>query len=387
MVISRIKLKNWMNFTDAEVRLNRRAFLVGPNASGKSNFLDAIRFVRDIAGSDGSLDRALSRRGDITKIRSLAARRYPDVELSFDLSDNGTENPTWTYVLAFRKQKGGKNATVISRETVFHRGEKILDRPDADDAKDEMRLTQTHLEQISANKEFRDIATFFSELRYIHLVPQIIRQPEVFFSGKAGSDEEAFGFRFLESIARTNKKTREARLRKIETALRYAVPQLKNLTLEKDDYGVPHLEAIYEHWRDNNAGRQREAQFSDGTIRLIGLLWSILDTNALLLLEEPELSLHTGIVRHLAPMMYRIGLQARVKPQILVSTHSPDLLSDTGIAAEEIVLFQPSSEGTQLTLASQIDEVRILLESGLSPGEVVIPRSAPKESVQLGLFS
>jgi predicted ATP-dependent endonuclease of OLD family len=31
MYISRVNLKNWMNFTDAEVRLNRRAFLVGPN--------------------------------------------------------------------------------------------------------------------------------------------------------------------------------------------------------------------------------------------------------------------------------------------------------------------------------------------------------------------
>ena len=387
MYISRVKLKNWMNFTDAEVTLNRRAFLVGPNASGKSNFLDAIRFIRDLAGSDGSLGRALSRRGDITRIRSLAARRYPDVELTFDLSENGPDRPIWTYVLAFRKQKGGANRTVISRETVIHNGKRILDRPDADDAKDDMRLTQTHLEQITANQEFRPIADFFNELRYIHLIPQIIRQPDVFFSGKAGSDEEAFGFRFLESIARTNKKTREFRLRKIETALRYAVPQLRNLALEKDDYGVPHLEAIYEHWRDNNAGRQREAQFSDGTIRLIGLLWSILDTNALLLLEEPELSLHPGIVRHLAPMMYRIGRQARVKPQVLVSTHSPDLLADTGIAAEEIVLFQPSSEGTKLMLASQIDEVRTLLESGLAAGEVVIPRSAPKDSWQLEMFS
>ncbi len=62
----------------SRVRLERRMFLVGPNASGKSNFLDAIRFVSDVAKPEGSFQRALSRRGDITSIRNLSARRCVD---------------------------------------------------------------------------------------------------------------------------------------------------------------------------------------------------------------------------------------------------------------------------------------------------------------------
>ncbi|MFW5773293.1 MAG: AAA family ATPase, partial [Tangfeifania sp.] len=48
MIISRIKLKNWKNFKEIDVQLRNRIFIVGPNASGKSNFLDVFRFLRDI---------------------------------------------------------------------------------------------------------------------------------------------------------------------------------------------------------------------------------------------------------------------------------------------------------------------------------------------------
>jgi hypothetical protein len=97
------------------------------------------------------------------------------------------------------------------------------------------------------------------------------------------------------------------------------VPQLKNLKDTKDDAGVPHLEAVYEHWRPN-AGRQREDQFSDGTLRLIGLFWSLLEGDSPVLLEEPELSLHSAIVSRLPALLFR--LQRKRKRQVFVSTHS-----------------------------------------------------------------
>jgi len=48
-----LKLENWRNFLEVSVVLERRVFLVGPNASGKSNVLDAFRFLRDIADPKG----------------------------------------------------------------------------------------------------------------------------------------------------------------------------------------------------------------------------------------------------------------------------------------------------------------------------------------------
>jgi len=72
----RLKLKNWKNFADADVAIQNRLFLVGPNASGKSNFLDVFRFLRDLASSGGGFQESVGRRGGVTSIRCLAARRY-----------------------------------------------------------------------------------------------------------------------------------------------------------------------------------------------------------------------------------------------------------------------------------------------------------------------
>src|SRR5262249_41046858 len=154
-----------------------------------------------------------------------------------------------------------------------------------------------------------------------------------------------------------------ARLKRIGSALRLAVPQLKDLSLTTDERGVPHLEALYEHWRPN-AGKQREDQFSDGTLRLIALLWSLQEGESPLLLEEPELSLNSGIVAQMPAMMYRI--QRRANRQIFVSTHSADLLSDKGIGGEEVLLLSPGAEGTTIEVSSDRSDVRSLLDAGLS---------------------
>lgn len=385
MFISRIQLQNWKNFSHIDVKLSKRVFLVGPNASGKSNFLDAIRFLRDVASVGGGLDNALAARGGLKKIRSLSARRKSDVEITIELSDDEGNAPTWIYSLGLRQEVTGTHRTIVSKEEVIREGNVILRRPDKDDEDDPLRLTQTFLEQINANRDFRTICIFLIETNYVHLIPQIIRQPDLFFNINVKPEEDSFGFHFIENLTRAGKGTRSARLKKIEDALKIAVPQLNNLDLVKDENGIPHLQAMYEHWRPK-AGWQQESQFSDGTIRLIGLLWSILGTDSLLLLEEPEVSLHSAIVKQLPSLIYRLNRSKKRQIQTIISTHSSDLLSDRSISGEEIVLLIPESEGTMAQSAVDLPDIRALLEGGIAPYEVVIPRSAPKDINQMVLF-
>jgi len=380
MIISRLVLKNWRNFRTFDVSFSDRVIIIGPNASGKSNLLDAIRFLRDIAHPGGGLQPAITQRGGLSKVRCLAARREPDVEIEVELSEGGSA-PEYKYAIGIHQQVRGYRQPVLRYEKVWKNGALLLNRPDDRDLEDLLRLTQTHLEQISANSAFRPIARVFDSIRYLHVVPQLLRHPEA-FQGPA-VPEDPYGRNFLEMVAKTPEKTRKSRLRKIEAALREAVPQLTKLTDTKDEAGIPHLEAVYEHWRPN-AGKQREDQFSVGTIRLIGLFWSLLEGDAPLLLEEPELSLHSEIVKRLPALFAR--LQRRSKRQLFISTHSWDLLSEKGIGGEEVVMLTPGQDGTNARLASSVEEVHDLLEAGLSIADAALPRTIPPQLSQLDLF-
>jgi len=373
---SSLRLQNWKNFARIEVDLQNRVFLVGPNAAGKSNLLDVFRFLRDLASPGGGFQEAIRRRGGVSAIRCLAARRYPDIELRVVVEPRQA-NTRWEYELAF-KQDAQRRAR-ISKEKVVRDGRVLLMRPNDDDKQDPARLTQTHLEQVNVNRSFRELASFFESVRYLHIVPQLVREPD----RSVGRPNDPFGGDFLEQIAKTQERTRLARLSRIRDALRVAVPQLAEIELARDDRGTPHLRGKYEHWRPQGAW-QTEDQFSDGTLRLMGLLWVAMEGGGPLLLEEPELSLHPEIVRYLSQMFARV--QRRTGRQIILSTHSPDLLRDEGIGLDEVLLLRPGSEGTEVTPAGAFQEIRDLLQGGLSLADAVIPKTRPARADQLTLF-
>jgi predicted ATPase len=370
-----VSLENWRNFARVDLDLQRRAFLVGPNASGKSNLLDVFRFLHDIASVGGGLQEAVRRRGGVSRIRCLAARRYSEVAVLVRVGDD--DGPAaWEYELRFKQDN--QQRPIIQRERVARQGTELMSRPDGRDEADPERLTQTYLEQVYVNQEFREVAEFFSTVRYLHIVPQLVREPD----RSVGRSSDPFGGDFLEQIAGTPEKTQNARLRRILEALRVAVPQLCELELWRDARGTPHLRGKYEHWRPQGAW-QTEDQFSDGTLRLMGLLWALLEGGGLLLLEEPELSLHPEVVRHLPQMFSRV--QRRSGRQLLVSTHSSELLQDTGIGLDEVALLIPAGEGTQVRMAESIREARDLVSAGLTLAEAVIPHTRPANVEQLAL--
>ena len=268
---------------------------------------------------------------------------------------------------------------VITKEYVWNKdlGE-LLDRPDEKDKNDKELLTQTALENTFTNSEFRDIAKFFASTTYMHLVPQLLRYPEL--SSPSPTENDPFGQRFLERVAKASDKTRELYLKKMEDALNLAVPQLKELKMVTDKMGRPHLEAIYKHWRPRGA-RQQEDQFSDGTLRLIGLLWCLLEGHSPLLLEEPELSLNDAIVERIPILIDR--LQRKRMQQVFMTTHSYSLLGNQGIDGRNVLLLEPGAEGTQVRGISEYEA--ILLKSGMSIAEVLLSKTRPESAGEITL--
>lgn len=375
--ITHVHLENWRNFSVVDVDLQRRVFLVGPNASGKSNFLDAFRFLHDIVSVGGGFREAVAKRGGVSRLRSLAARRYSGIAIHVHIKSD-EDSSSWQYELRFNQDN--LQRPVVKKERVAKKGTDILQRPNEEDRSDPERLTQTYLEQVNVNRDFREVANFLTSIRYLHIVPQLVREPD----RSVGRRNDPYGGDFLEQIARTQENTQRARLRRIRNALRVAVPQLSELELWRDKKGTPHLRGKYEHWRPQGAW-QSEEDFSDGTLRLMGLLWAALDGNGPLLLEEPELSLHPDVVRFLPQMFARI--QRRLGRQLIISTHSTDLLRDDGIGLDEVLLLEPGEEGTAVRPASDPEEIRLLLRGGVTLAEAVVPRTRPKRVEQLALFA
>jgi len=378
MYVSKLTLRNWRNFTKADVNLGQTTYLIGPNASGKSNFLDIFRFMRDIANADGGgLQKALKSRGGLTKVRSLAARRHPDIQIEIELRESLPDSdtlPDWKYVLWIKGTSGGKNPPVVTREEAYKNGKNVLSRPDKDDNADPERLTQTYLEQINANKPFREIAKFFQEVLYLHLIPQLLKFSDQLSLGHMESDP--FGQGFLEEIAKTPVRTRDPRLERIEKILKGVIPNLEQLRFVKDEAtGKPHLEMLYKHWRPN-AGRQREDQFSDGTLRMIALTWVLMTSNNMILLEEPELSLHKKVVEQIPDLIYKTR-QARRKTggQILISTHSESMLSDKSIVGNYLIL-RPGTGGESTTIQEPNDMDIKAMRAGQSPADVLLPKTS-----------
>ena len=379
MRLTHLTLHNWRNFREADFDLRDRMLVVGPNASGKSNLLDALRFLRQVASPGGGFQRAVESRGGLARIRCLAARNHNRGRVTMGIEIGDDQQPQeWRYEVTFTREPRGQHRPVIVREWVRRGDETVLDRPTEHDRQDPERLTQTHLEQVNANRQFREIAEFLRSVAYLHLVPQLLRNPE----RRGNSGDDPYGSDFLPRMALTPEKTRHRRLLRISAALRAAVPQLDQLELIQDTLGDWHLEARYEHWRPRPA-RHNEQDFSDGTLRLIGLLWSLLENprkkgmRGPLLLEEPELSLHASVVRELPTILSRV--RGTGGPQVILTTHATEMMRDPGLGKDEVVLLTPGAEGTVAATLASLPDVQPLLDADLSLADILAPKTEPRE--------
>jgi len=392
MIIKKMRLKNWKNFQDAEMVFTERVFIVGPNAAGKSNLLDAVRFIRDIVKKGGGLQYAVENRGGMSKIRCLSAEKNAEVIMEIHLAEDEFQAVEWIYRLSFNDdtQSVSENKKIlftarglettpevmITQEKVWHgkTGRWILERTPDLKEEDTETVKSTHLEQPSSNRNFREISTFFRHTEYLHVIPQLIRDADAYYLKE--NKEDFYGRHLLQKIANTPKDIQKDYLKIISHVLRILVPWFQGIELVKDREGNPHLEILYNV--KNRTENLREFQFSDGTLRILGFMWVLLDGQETVLLEEPELHLHTAVIRQLPELISVLQRKHQKARQVMITTHSFDLLSNEGIGADEVLILQAGKECTQVSRADNIEEIRKYLEAGFSMAEAVIPKTSPE---------
>lgn len=371
--LTRITLGNWRNFRRVDLPVGERMVVVGPNAAGKANLLDALRFLRQVASLGGGLRAAVDARGGMAGVRCLAARGLDRGRVRMRVEMGGeSDGRSAAYELAFGAEPRGLRRPVLERETAVVDGEVRLDRPTAEDRADPERMTQTGLEQVNLNRGFREVVGFLRSVRYAHPVPQRMREP-----GRGGDPvDDPYGAGFLRRLARTPERTRTRRLERIRRTLRVAAPQFDELELTQDAVGSWRLSARFGHWRPG--ARHTESELSDGTLQLVGLLWSLLEgkqSAGPVLLRQPEGSLHPAIVRRLPAILRRV--RRRGGPQVVLTTHSLDLLGDEGFGADEVVVLRPGPEGTEARLGSDFPDLRTELAAGIGLADILGPATEP----------
>ena len=358
--ITRVRAKNYRSIRELDLELGPLTVLVGPNASGKSNVLDVLRFIRD-AVSRG-LGYAISQRHGLESLRHQrpGRGRQRDVELGFRAT---IEDITldYNFILAINLDGGHR----VKREYGWYRldseseqlnfdtkDEHVIEpRPLADsesidfptDDLSFFRFRRALLAGMSTDSEDHGRSVFvrlyllhreLSELCFYHVFPNTIREPQKQVNPRRLDEQGSNLASVLREMQRSKLGTHD--FGGLNSSLTHIVPGITDV---KSEPARGYLVLRFKH---SNFGDHREvwldaAQESDGTLRMLALLTAIYQRQppSLLGIEEPETAVHPGILTALADILE----EASLRQQVVITTHSPDLIDRFPIECIRAVEF------------------------------------------------
>ena len=405
--LTRVWAKNFRSIAEASIDLDPITVLVGPNASGKSNVLDILRFVKDALRFD--LEAAISIRHGFDAIcRRTADGSTGEVEVGLSATTDGhpnrAENSRIDYRFSIVSDSSRGYRVKEESATVYAEDRSDIDpvifkiengnltsptswlhysdtRPRLWQDDDEAvafdtaelwlrRVTRPWAlgrpQELSRNDE--TFATFarpveillrrIISMRFYHIFPNTIREPQ-----KLGNphplDEDAGN---LASVLRNFERDQRTTINRLKHSLGRLIPGVSDLEVTS---AGGYLVIRVKH-EDVEGGRWIDlSQESDGTIRLLALLTALHQRHTLPLIgiEEPELTVHPGALTALADVLKESSRMS----QLIVTTHSPDLID-------------------RITNFRDIDTLRVVEFIG-GETQVHMVSGAQKESVRKHLFS
>ena len=382
--IHRVKLRNYKSIGRCDVQLGSLAILVGPNGSGKSNFLDALALTRQAL--DMTLDHALRERGGINEVRRRSGGHPSNfsIELQFTLEDGITQG-----LYSFEVTSGRNGGFSVRKETC----EVGLPTPMSPLTRFEVRegslkestlrvslprpaADRLYLVSASNIDEFRPVYDALTRMAFYSFSPDVMRRPQ---PPDPGDILQPDGQNLASVIASLEKRNNSA----------YTLIQkyLKEITPGVEGVGritVGNLETLL--FRQQVAGQKAAWRFpainmSDGTLRALAVLTALLQGDgtspSLIGIEEPEVALHPAAVG----ILWDAIQDGQDLTQVLVTTHSPDLLDRKDIAAD-VILATNSEEGTTV-IGPMIESSREIIRDRLAtPGELLRQKRLRPESTR-----
>ncbi len=338
--LKRVVLNNYKSIKECSVSLGALTFLVGQNGAGKSNFLDALRLVTESLNT--SLEHALRDRGGIGEVRRRSSGHptYFGVRLEWILPDGSAG------MYAFRIKSQEEGGLEVKREECevwdnaakkhFFKIENGLLKDSSFGVGPVAAKDRLYLVSVSGLPEFRPLYNALSHMGFYNINPEVIRELQ---SPDTGEVLKRDGSN-LASVLRTMSKTQTGAAHNyVVEFLSKIVPGIQSVEV-KPTGKKETLEFRQLVGTNKDPWRFVAENMSDGTLRALGVLVGIFQFSnngtkkvPFVGIEEPEVALHPG-----AAGVLRDSLRMASKnTQIVVTSHSPDLLDDKSISEENIL--------------------------------------------------
>ena len=334
--IKRVILRNYRSIGYCDVSLGNLTYLVGANGSGKSNFLDALQFIRDALNT--SLDNALNERGGIDEVRRRSNGHPTHFGMRLEFILPGQKQGSYAFNIGALKGRGyevqteeciidgkGKGPSYkINRGEMETTSEKIFPA-----------ITKDRLALVAASglQAFREVYDALSAMSFYNLNPKLMRELQKPQEGKL---LKFSGENIASVIGHLQRLSDDKQIKNIEAYLHSVVPTVRSV-MQKS---VGHMETL--EFRQTVGAARHPWKFtalnmSDGTLRALGILVALFQGNqdyfpTLVGIEEPETALHPAASGALREALAR----AAQETQVIVTSHSPELLDDPNIADSHI---------------------------------------------------
>ena len=381
--IHRVKLRNYKSIARCDVELGPLTILVGPNGSGKSNFLDALALTRQALYV--TLDHALRERGGINEVRRRSGGHPSNfaIELHFTLP-GGMRQGYYGFEVTSRSNSG----FLIRSETCVVGPDDAIGEP-ARFAIKEGKITDTNVDvrlprpasdrlflvSASSIDEFRLVYDALTDMAFYSFSPDVMRRPQAPDPGYMLDPDGHNLASVLASLEKRNKQSHQL----IQQYLRQITPGVESV----ERIAIGNLETL--QFRQQVAGQKSPWRFpainmSDGTLRALAVLTALLQGDgsapSLIGIEEPEIALHPAA----AGVLWDALMDGQDGAQVLVTTHSPDLLDRKDIPSD--VILATDSEAGRTQIGPIIESSRRILQQRLAtPGELLRQqRLTPTES-------
>ncbi len=332
--LTRVVLKNYKSIEACDVDLHSLTFLVGANGAGKSNFLDAPRFVADALRT--SLDHALRERGGIQEVRRRTGGHPTHFGIRLEFAVPG--GPAGSY--AFRIGAKASGAFEVQHEEGVLSGTEPLSGdvrfsvPGAAPASDRLYLPD-------APAEFRPVCDALARMAFYSPNAERIKDLQLPDAGELLARD---GSNLASVLDRMAKRQPEARSR-IEEYLSKIVPGVRGV--EVSHVGPRETLEFRQDVPDpENPWRFLAGSMSDGTLRALATMAALFQSGAvpLVALEEPAATLHPAA----AAVLLDALLEAASLRQVLVTSHNADLLDSPKVKAANVLVVLAENGNTRI---------------------------------------